>query len=482
MGDWLDFWVIMAVAIINAVDRLRPGGPRREGAGGHPRACCRRRRSARRDGGWVTVPAAELVPGDVVRLDAGRQGAGRRPAASRRSSCASTSRRSPASRCRRRRTTDAGRGRRRRRRPDVDGVLRHDRLGRAGAGHRHRRPAPSTEIGKIQSLADEAGSLDTPLTRQLDQFGRVLTLVILGDGGRHAADRRVTCTGCTFDELISATIGFAVAAIPEGLPALVTITLALGVQQMAKQQRDHAQAPRRRGARVGDDGLLRQDRHADQERDDGAADRDAGRDLRRHRARLRARRRRSSRLTAPVAGGDLSAILAVATLCNDAHIVPRRRLDRGLGARRRAHRGRAQGRRDEGRRRRRRQHAGSRCVPFDSANKFMATLNDGADGSRAILVKGAPDRLLERSTAQRGASGPRAARRRAVGGVDRRAQRAGAAGAGGGAARRSARTSTRSTVGRPRATSSSSACGASSTRPGPRRSTRSRTATPPASG
>src|SRR5690606_20402011 len=43
---------------------------------------------------------------------------------------------------------------------------------------------------------------------------------------------------------------------------------------------------------------------------------------------------------------------------------------------------------------------------FDSANKFMATLNEGADGSRAILVKGAPDRLIERSTTQRGADGP----------------------------------------------------------------------------
>ena len=53
-------------------------------------------------------------------------------------------------------------------------------------------------------------------------------------------------------------------------------------------------------------------------------------------------------------------------------------------------------------------------VPFDSANKFMATLNEGADGSRAILVKGAPDRLLERAESQRGARA-RAPRHRRAG-------------------------------------------------------------------
>ena len=44
-------------------------------------------------------------------------------------------------------------------------------------------------------------------------------------------------------------------------------------------------------------------------------------------------------------------------------------------------------------------------VPFDSGNKLMATLNESRDGARAILVKGAPDRLLERSTSQRGGAG-----------------------------------------------------------------------------
>ena len=92
----------------------------------------------------------------------------------------------------------------------------------------------ATEIGKIQALVGDAGTLETPLTVQLNAFGKKLTLVILGMAltmmviGRYLHDMPLP-------DLVSATIGFAVAAIPEGLPALVTITLAIGVQQMARR-------------------------------------------------------------------------------------------------------------------------------------------------------------------------------------------------------------------------------------------------------
>ena len=144
----------------------------------------------------------------------------------------------------------------------------------------------ATEIGKIQTLVGEAGSLDTPLTKQLDDFGRVLTLVILGMAAVMLAIGRFL-HGMPFDELISATIGFAVAAIPEGLPALVTITLAIGVQQMAKRNAITRKLPAVEALGIGDDGVLRQDRDAHAQRDDGAPHRHPRRSVRGDRPRLR---------------------------------------------------------------------------------------------------------------------------------------------------------------------------------------------------
>ncbi len=80
----------------------------------------------------------------------------------------------------------------------------------------------------------------------------------------------VLVRGYHWQEAFMAMIGLAVAAIPEGLPAVMTITLAIGVQRMAATQRHHPAPAGGRDPGLGHRDLLRQDRHADPQRDDGA--------------------------------------------------------------------------------------------------------------------------------------------------------------------------------------------------------------------
>jgi magnesium-transporting ATPase (P-type) len=91
-----------------------------------------------------------------------------------------------------------------------------------------------TQIGRISTLVSEVETITTPLLRQMSQFGRWLTLAIIGIAiitfvfGSLVRDYAAA-------EMFLAAVSLAVAAIPEGLPAIMTITLAIGVQRMAQR-------------------------------------------------------------------------------------------------------------------------------------------------------------------------------------------------------------------------------------------------------
>ncbi len=91
-----------------------------------------------------------------------------------------------------------------------------------------------TEIGRISGMLGSVQSLTTPLMRQLDRFAGWLTGLILAVSALTFAFG-VLVRGFGVAEMFLATVALAVAAIPEGLPAVITIALALGVQQMAKR-------------------------------------------------------------------------------------------------------------------------------------------------------------------------------------------------------------------------------------------------------
>jgi len=92
-----------------------------------------------------------------------------------------------------------------------------------------------TELGHISQLIDEVGDTTTPLIRQMAAFGKTISVVIIGIAalvylfGHFYRDYETS-------ELLLSTIGLALAAIPEGLPAILSIILAIGVQNMAKRK------------------------------------------------------------------------------------------------------------------------------------------------------------------------------------------------------------------------------------------------------
>jgi len=92
---------------------------------------------------------------------------------------------------------------------------------------------PDTELGKISQMMQSVESSKTPLQIKMDQLGKhlsVMSFVIIG-----LIFLIGTLQGKSLLKMFNVGVSLAVAAIPEGLPIVVTVTLALGVSRMAKR-------------------------------------------------------------------------------------------------------------------------------------------------------------------------------------------------------------------------------------------------------
>ncbi len=90
-----------------------------------------------------------------------------------------------------------------------------------------------TELGNIAKLIESAEETQTPLQKQMDNLGRVLTYVVLGISAVIFA--ALFLRNASIIHALETAAALAVAAIPEGLPVVVTVSLAIGVKKMVKR-------------------------------------------------------------------------------------------------------------------------------------------------------------------------------------------------------------------------------------------------------
>ncbi|ACL71390.1 cation-transporting P-type ATPase [Thioalkalivibrio sulfidiphilus] len=263
-----------------------------------------------------------------------------------------------------------------------------------------------TEIGRISTLLGEVHSLETPLVRQVEQFGHWLAVVI------------VLISAATFafgywvrdyplNEMFLAAVSLAVSTIPEGLPAIMTIALAIGVQKMARRNAIIRRLPAvetlgsvtticsdKTGTLTRNEMTLETlvtARHAYQVSGVGYAPH-GGFSLDGHEVD-------------PDDDPVLSDALLAGMLCNDAALHERdgqwqmegdptegalltAALKAGLDMRLQQER-----------------LPRTDVIPFESDHKYMATLHHDHEGHGRILLKGAPERVLELCDLQRTAEG-----------------------------------------------------------------------------
>lgn len=229
LEHWLDTSVILGVVIINAVVGFLQEGKAEKAieAVGNMLSVENR---VLRDGRKKTIPAEELVPGDIVMLSSGD----RVPADLRilevhefrvneasLTGEAETVAKSPD--------------------PVDEEAALGDRTCMAYSGTIVASGTATavvvatgekTEIGRINRMLSDVKTMATPLMRQVNRFGVILSVIILALAGSILA-LGLFLARMPLEDLFLAVVAIAVAAIPEGLPAVISIILAIGVRRMA---------------------------------------------------------------------------------------------------------------------------------------------------------------------------------------------------------------------------------------------------------
>ncbi|MBK1699200.1 HAD-IC family P-type ATPase [Rhodovibrio salinarum] len=390
LGHWIDTGVILGVVLINAVIGFLQEG-KAENALAAIAAMLSPQANVTRGGQRQQVPAEDLVPGDLVHLASGDKVPADLRLVRARSlqvqEAALTGESLAVDKDPQPVAVDADLGDRR-------GIAHSGTLVVSGRGTGVVvATGAATEIGRISSMLSRVETLTTPLLQQMAVFGRYLTAGILGLAAI-AFGFGVLARGYGLDEMFLAAVGLAVAAIPEGLPAIMTITLAIGVSAMARRNAIIRRLPAvetlgavtvicsdKTGTLTRNEMTVR--RVATQDATFAVTGEGYGADG------------EITRDDTPVAAVDhpaLTAAICAGDACNDAELSPDPEVpgdmrlsgnpvDGALKALALKSGGTPAGRRAD-------------TIPFESAHKFMASLQDRGDGQRVVWLKGAPERVL----------------------------------------------------------------------------------------
>ncbi len=392
LGHWVDTGVILAVVLINTLIGFVQEG-RAEKALDAIRGMLSPMATVIRDGKRQEIPADALVPGDIVCLQAGdRVAADLRLLEARNlrvDEAVLTGESVPTEKAVAAVSEEAPLGDRSC--MAFSGTLvtfgRGTGVVVATGGH--------SQIGRISEMLGEVEGLETPLVRQVQQFGRWLAVVILFISAATFAFG-YWIRSYPLDEMFLAAVSLAVSTIPEGLPAIMTIALAIGVQKMASRNAIIRRLPA--VETLGSVSVICSDKTGTLTRNEMTVQRivtaDAAFQVSGVGYAPRGGFSREAQDVEPADQPVLEEALLAGLLCNDATLRQRdgdwlMEGDPTEGALITAacKAGLDPDRRHE-------QLPRTDVIPFESDHKYMATLHHDHRGHGRILLKGAPERVL----------------------------------------------------------------------------------------